>query len=399
MPPGIADHYIYRQQVCIHCEDMSWPKYITDIRKVPQIPAEERERLAEVTRRFAFRTNEYYLSLIDWEDPADPLRRIAIPDPAELEEWGSLDASEESAYTVLPGMEHKYDQTALLLVSDHCAGYCRYCFRKRLFMKGGEEVVRDITADVAYIAQHPEITNVLLSGGDPLLLSTPRLEKLIRQVREIDHVQIVRIGTKIPAYNPYRILDDPSLREMVRRYSTPEKRIYVVTQFNHPRELTGAAVEALDLLQQAGAVLANQTPLLRGINDDPQVLAGLFRKLSWTGDAPYYLFQCRPTLGNRHFAVPLEEGYCIFEQAKQHCSGLAKRSTYAMSHTTGKIAMVGLDEEHVFFKYHQAARREDIGRFMVFRRNPQALWFDDYPRQVRTYRIPPQKASLVHPST
>ncbi len=376
---------------------MPGPKYITDIRKVTQIPAKERERLAEVARRFAFRACEYYLSLIDWDDPADPLRRIAIPDTAELEEWGSLDASEESAYTVLPGMEHKYDQTALLLVSNLCAGYCRYCFRKRLFMKSGEEVVRDITGDVAYIAQHPEITNVLLSGGDPLFLSTPRLDALIRQVREIDHVRIVRIGTKIPAYNPYRILDDPALLDLVRRYSTPEKRIYVVTQFNHPRELTGVAAEALDLLHQAGAVLANQTPLLRGINDDPQVLADLFRKLSWTGNATYYLFQCRPTLGNRHFAVPVEEGYRIFEQAKQHCSGLAKRSTYAMSHTTGKIAVVGLDEHHIYFKYHQAARREDIGRFMVFRRNPQAVWFDDYTQPIRTYGIAPHRASPMQP--
>jgi lysine 2,3-aminomutase len=375
---------------------MPGTKYITDIRKVTQIPEKERERLAEVTRRFPFRVSGYYLSLINWNDPADPLRRIAIPDPAELEEWGSLDASEESAFTVLPGMEHKYDQTALLLVSDLCAGYCRYCFRKRLFMKGEHEVVRDITGDVAYIARHPEITNVLLSGGDPLFLSTHRLDAIIRQLREIDHVQIVRIGTKVPAYNPHRILEDPALPDMVRRYSTPEKRIYVMTQFNHPRELTGVAEEALDLLHGAGAVLANQTPLLRGINDDPQVLADLFRKLSWTGDAPYYLFQCRPTLGNRHFAVPLEEGYRIFEQAKQHCSGLAKRSTYVMSHATGKIAVVGMDEHHIYFKYHQAARRGDIGRFMVFRRNPQAVWFDDYLRPVRTHAIEPHRASLPH---
>lgn len=377
---------------------MSWPRYVTDVRKLTHIPQDERERLAEVTERFAFRSNEYYLSLIDWDDPADPLRKIAIPDPAELEEWGSLDASEESAFTVLPGMEHKYDQTALLLVSDHCAGYCRYCFRKRLFMKKGGEVVRDIAPDAAYIARHPEITNVLLSGGDPLFLSTPRLEELIRQVRAIDHVQIVRIGTKVPAFNPYRILDDPALPEIVRRYSTPEKRIYVVTQFNHPRELTGAAVKALDLLHRAGAVLANQTPLLRGINDDPAVLADLFRKLSWIGNAPYYLFQCRPTLGNRHFAVPLEEGYRIFEQAKQHCSGLAKRSTFAMSHATGKIAVAGLDEDQIYFKYHQAARAEDIGRFMVFRRNPRAVWFDDYTRPVKACGVAPHRAPPMHPS-
>jgi lysine 2,3-aminomutase len=366
---------------------MAGPKYVTDIQKVTQLSKDERARLERVSKKFVFRANEYYLSLINWDDPNDPIRKIAIPDPAELEEWGSLDASQESTYMVVPGMEHKYDQTALLLVSDLCAGYCRYCFRKRLFMHLKDEVVRDISADLAYISRHPEITNVLLSGGDPLFLATPRLEHLVRQVREIEHVQIVRIGTKVPAYNPYRIIDDPSLPAMIRRYSTPEKRIYVITQFNHPRELTPVAIEGLHLLQQAGAVLANQTPLLRGINDDPATLAELFRKLSYVGDSPYYLFQCRPTLGNRHFAVPVEEGYLIFEKAKTLCSGLAKRSTFAMSHATGKIAVVGLNEEQIYFKYHQAARHSDIGKFMAYQRNPKAIWFDDYRDLVREWRI------------
>ncbi|RXE57348.1 radical SAM protein [Methanoculleus taiwanensis] len=366
---------------------MAGPKYTTDIRKVVQIPADEREQLAEVARKFAFRSNDYYLSLIDWRDPGDPIRRIAIPDPEELVEWGSLDASGESAYVVAPGMEHKYDQTALLLVSDLCAGYCRYCFRKRLFMQHTNEVARDISADIAYIRQHPEISGVLISGGDPLFLATPRLERIIRQIREIEHVKIVRIGTKIPAFNPYRIIDDPALPGMIRRYSTPEGRIYIMTQFTHPRELTDPALRALDILQSAGAMLANQTPLLKGINDDPAVLTELFRSLSFAGVAPYYVFQCRPTLGNQHFAVPVEEGYRIFEQAKSRCSGLARRSIFAMSHRTGKIAVVGLDDEHVYLKYHQAARREDIGKFMVYRRLPEAVWFDDYADLVRESRI------------
>ncbi len=366
---------------------MAGPKYSTDIRKVLQIPADERERLADVARKFAFRSNDYYLSLIDWDDPDDPIRKIAIPDPEELVEWGSLDASGESAYVVAPGMEHKYGQTALLLVSDLCAGYCRYCFRKRLFMHHTDEVARDISADIAYISRHSEISNVLISGGDPLFLATSRLERIVRQVREIEHVKIIRIGTKVPAFNPYRIIDDPDLPGMIRRYSTPEKRIYIMTQFNHSREMTDPALRALDILQSAGAVLANQTPLLRGINDDPAVLADLFRNLSFVGAAPYYLFQCRPTLGNRHFVVPLEESYRIYEQAKSRCSGLARRSVFAMSHRTGKIAVVGLDDEHVYFKYHQAARREDIGKFMVYRRCPEAVWFDDYTGVVRESRV------------
>jgi lysine 2,3-aminomutase len=361
--------------------------YIQRISNIAQLTEEEREALKRVEKKFAFRSNDYYLSLIDWDDPDDPIRHIIIPDSAELEEWGKLDPSEESRYIVAPGLEHKYDQTALLLVNDMCGGFCRYCFRKRLFLEKGREIIRDIGPDLAYIASHPEITNVLLSGGDPLFLSTSRLEAIVRKVHAIDHVRIIRIGTKMPAYNPFRIINDPSLTEMIRKYSTPDRRMYVVMQFNHPRELSDAAVQSIDMLQRAGAILANQTPILRGVNDDPDVLAELFRKLSFVGVPPYYIFQCRPTLGNHHFVVPVEEAYLIVERAKAQCSGLAKRATFAMSHKCGKISVVGVDEEHTYFKFHQAAKWEDFGKFMVFLKNPDALWFDDYTKPVSESRI------------
>lgn len=366
---------------------MASPKYINKLNKVPQLDEDGRRRLEEVERKFTFRSNEYYLSLIDWDDPEDPISRIVIPDPRELEEWGRLDPSGEKGYIVAPGMEHKYEQTALLLISDQCGGFCRYCFRKRLFMEQSRELVRDLSKDIEYISTHPEITNVLLSGGDPMFLSTRLLGEIIGKVREIGHVRIIRIGTKMPAYNPYRIINDPSLPEMIRRYSTEDKRIYIMTQFNHPRELTDIAVRGLDLLLRAGAILANQTPILRGINDDPDVLAELFRKLSFVGNPPYYLFQCRPTIGNRHFTVPVEEAYQIFEQAKSQCSGLAKRANYVMSHKCGKISVTGLDSEHIFFKMHQAADWDEIGKFLVYKRNPEALWLDDYTEPVSDKRI------------
>ncbi|MBP2133269.1 KamA family protein [Methanomicrobium sp. W14] len=364
------------------------PKYITDIAEVPGLSESEKKSLAAVQEKFAFRSNEYYLSLIDWDDPKDPIRKLVIPDPAELDEWGRLDASEEARYVVAPGMEHKYEQTALVLVSDMCAGFCRYCFRKRLFMNKTERgVARDIDADLRYISLHPEITNVLLSGGDPLFLSTDRLEKIISRIREIKNVEIIRIGTKVPAYNPYRILNDRKLPGIIGRYSTCEKKIYIVTQFNHPKELTWQAVKAVNTLQEAGAVFANQTPVLHGVNDDPETMAELSRKLSFTGITPYYVFQCRPTLGNRHFVVPVEEAYFILEQAKMRCSGLAKRFTFVMSHVCGKIAVVGVDEERTYLKYHQSARWEDIGKFMSFKRNQNALWFDDYKIPVSEKRV------------
>jgi L-lysine 2,3-aminomutase len=182
----------------------------------------------------------------------------------------------------------------------------------------------------------------------------------------------------MPAFNPHRILRDPDLLEMIRRHSTTHKKIYIMTHFIHPRELTDVAVEAISLLQKAGAVTANQSPLLRGINDDPAVLAELLRKLSFVGDAPYYIFQCRPAVGNKAYTVPIEEGYEIVEQAKARVSGLAKRVRFAMSHSSGKIEIVGKSTGRVYLKYHRAADENDNGRLLVFPSNPNACWLDDY---------------------
>ncbi|MCK9299210.1 MAG: KamA family radical SAM protein, partial [Methanoculleus sp.] len=304
------------------------PIYISSLDAIPGIDADECADLAQVMELFAFRSNDYYLSLIDWDDPTDPIRRLIVPTLEELEPWGHLDPSSEHRYTRAPGLQHKYRETALLLVSDLCGGLCRYCFRKRLFIEDAREVNKDISEGLAYIRDHPEITNVLLTGGDPLILETGRLLDIVRQLREIEHVEIIRIGTKMPAYDPFRITNDPALLDMIRDYSLNEKRIYIMAQFTHPRELTDAACRAVALLQEAGAVVMNQTPLIRGINDDPEVLASLFDKLSFIGASPYYVFQCRPTVGNRTFAVPVEESYRIFEQARTICSGLAKRARF-----------------------------------------------------------------------
>jgi lysine 2,3-aminomutase len=362
-------------------------KYLTEIDRLSHISPAEKEELKEVTDRFAFRSNDYYLSLIDWNDPDDPIRTIIIPSRRELGEWGRLDPSDEEAYRVMPGLEHKYNSTALLLVSNVCEGICRYCFRKRVFIQRRNEFLRDIPAAMQYIGEHEEITNVLLTGGDPLALNASKLEDIVRRLREIEHVEIIRIGTKMPAFNPYRIIEQPALLEMIEKYSTPQKKIYVVTHFIHPRELTDAAVEAVNLLQRAGAVVANQTPLIKGANDEPEVLAELLAKLSFIGDVPYYIFQCRPALGNKAYTVPIEQGYEIIERAKARVSGLAKRVRFVVSHATGKIEIVGRTEDCVYFKYHRAADDADSGRFLVFQNNPDACWLDDYAEMSAEYPI------------
>jgi len=364
-------------------------RYLTKLKQIEQLSEKERAELKKVTDSFPFRGNDYYLSLIDWDDPNDPIRAIIIPHLQELEEWGKLDPSDEHSYTIMPGVEHKYNSTALFLVSNVCDGICRYCFRKRVFTdrQKQNEYLRDVPAAIRYVKEHREINNILLTGGDPLVLTTSKLKNIIRQLREIEHVEIIRIGTKIPAFNPYRIVNDPSLLEMIETYSTKRKKIYVMTHFVHSKELTDVAVQSVHLLQKAGAMIANQTPLVRGLNDDPIVIGELLNKLSYIGATPYYIFQCRPALGNKAYTVPIEEGYEIVEQAKSMVSGLAKRVRYAMSHATGKIEILGKTKEFVYFKYHRAADDNNSGRLMVFKSNPNACWLDDYDEMVDDYQI------------
>ncbi|MDP3563503.1 MAG: radical SAM protein, partial [Methanoregula sp.] len=274
--------------------------------------------------------------------------------------------------------QHKYDQTGLLLLTDVCGGICRFCFRKRLFMSCERETVKDVSDNIEYIREHTEITNVLLTGGDPLTLETRQLESVLRQLREIEHVNIIRIGSKMLAYDPYRILNDQDLLYILSRYSTPEKRIYLMAHFNHPRELTDVSIQAAEALRKAGVMVVSQTPILKGINDTPETLTTLFRQLSFAGISPYYVFQCRPTLGNQFFQIPVEQSYEVLQKSWQACSGLAKRARFVMSHATGKIEIVGKTADHVFLRYHQAADAANIGKFMVFKSNPLARWFDDY---------------------
>lgn len=362
-------------------------RYFTKIEQLEHLSDRQRAELKKVADKFAFRSNDYYLSLIDWDDPNDPIRRIIVPDTRELKGWGRLDPSDEKTYTIMPGLEHKYNSTVLLLVSNVCDGICRYCFRKRVFIESGREYLRDLPAALRYIKDHSEITNVLLTGGDPLVLTTSKLENIIRQIREIEHVRIIRIGTKIPAFNPRRIIDDPALVEMLGAHSTERRKIYVMTHFVHPRELTDLAVTAVNLLQQAGVKIANQTPLIRGVNDNPEVLANLLAELSFIGVAPYYIFQCRPALGNKAYTVPIEEGYEIVERAKSMVSGLAKRARFVMSHSSGKVEIIGRTDKHVYLKYHRAADDNDSGRFIQLRSNPWACWLDDYDEVIEDYPV------------
>jgi L-lysine 2,3-aminomutase len=214
-------------------------------------------------------------------------------------------------------------------------------------------------------------------------MSTPKLEKIIRPLREIDHVRVIRIGSKMPAFDPFRVINDPTLPEMLGRYSLPDRRIYVMCHFNHPRELTEPALRGLAIIQRAGAITVNQSPMIRGVNDSPGVITELFSKLSYNGVPPYYIFLCRPTAGNEPYVVPVEEALNIFEESRRSLAGLAKHARLCMSHKTGKIEVVGKMDGKVVFRYHRAPNPLDCGRVVVCDSDPTAGWFDDYVKPGR----------------
>ena len=355
-------------------------KYVSDVSSLNKLPPDKIPALKMVQEIYPFRANDYYLSLIDWSDRRDPIRRRIVPCEAEMLQGGHLDPSDEKSITVAPGCEHKYANTAVLLCNDICGGFCRFCFRKRLFQHGNDDSRRDISPGLAYISEHPEIDNVLLSGGDPLLLSTPRLEGILSRITAIQHVQIIRIGTKMPAFNPFRITDDPELLDLLNEVNGANCQIYMMVHFNHPREVTEEAVEAIWRLREAGCRVHNQTPLLAGINDDPDVIRELANRLSYVGVTPYYIFQNRPVIGNAAFKVPIMKGIEIIERAKEGMSGLAKTLRYAMSHKLGKIEILGVECGRIYMKFHQCRFAENAGRLFSCPADETGCWLDDFER-------------------
>lgn len=351
-------------------------KYIRHLDQVEGLSAEDAKLLEEVSQRYVFRANDYYLRLIDWSDPGDPIRRIVIPDPREMNTFGTLDASNEAAVTVAQGVQHKYHDTALVLANNVCGAYCRYCFRKRLFMDDHDEKVHELDEAFAYIGRHHEITDVLLTGGDPLIMSTGKLRGILERLARIPHVRTIRIGSKMPAFNPFRVLDDEELHQLVREFATPDRALYIMAHFDHPRELTPQAKEGIACLIRNGARVVNQCPLIRGINDDPKVLATMMNEMTVLGAPQYYVFQCRPTAGNEPFEVPLVEAYRIFNEAQGMCSGLSRRARFCMSHATGKVEVVGVDERYIYARYHRAKDPKNRGRMMIFHRDDRAYWLD-----------------------
>ncbi len=351
---------------------------VDDLKTYTTMTEEETALMADIIARYPLCTNSYYMDLIDWNDPADPIRKMSLPDAHEFTPGGQEDTSGESENTVIQGMQHKYKQTALILSTNQCAMYCRHCFRKRMVGATANEIAEHLPEMAAYVREHTEINNVLISGGDAFLNNNDVLEEYLQTFAEIPTLDFIRFGTRTPVVLPQRITSDPALVELLKTYGQ-KKQILIITQFNHPRELTEEAVASIRALQSAGCVVRNQTVLLKGVNDDPQTMAQLMNGLVSYGVIPYYIFQCRPVAGvQNQFQVPFVQGIEIVENAKKFMSGQAKAVRFAMSHPTGKIEIVGnLGSNKMLFKYHQAKYEKDHSRIFMTDVTDDQCWLGD----------------------
>jgi lysine 2,3-aminomutase len=350
---------------------------VEQLKEYIELTPKEEKQLQKVIERHPMRITRYYISLIDRNDPNDPIRKMVVPSEEEFNLLGSYDTSGERKNTKMPGLQHKYSQTALILATNRCASYCRFCFRKRLVGLSTEEILRRFNDSVEYVQKHKEINNVLVSGGDPFVLPTKVIKKFLGKLSAISHLDFIRFGTRIPVTFPDRILEDKELLALLKN-NAMKKRICVVTHYNHPREITQKSKNAVDSLINSGIIINNQTVLLNGVNDNPEVLAELQNKLVSIGVNPYYVFQCRPVKRVKHnFQVPLHRGYEIIENAKKMLNGHSKRFRYIMSHKTGKIEIVGVMGDYIYLKYHQAKSPKNTGKFFKRKINKTAGWLDD----------------------
>ena len=351
---------------------------LDQLKQVLNLSPKDLKQLKNIIKVHPMRINAYYISLIDWNDPNDPIKQMAIPSLDEQNLEGFYDTSGEAENTKMPGLQHKYAKTALILATNRCAMYCRHCFRKRLIGLPSEEILNRFDEAAEYISKHEEINNVLISGGDPLVLSNQIIEKFLKTLMEIDHIDFVRFGSRVPVTLPNR-LNDPNLLALFKKYSRLDKRIYVITQFNHPKEITPQSISAVNHLLKSGVIINNQTVLLKNVNDNSSTLSTLLKELVRIGVSPYYVFQCRPVKRVKyHFQVPIIKGIKIVEQTKAKCDGLSKHFKYIMSHKTGKIEILGILKDDIYFKYHQAKNKQDFGRIFKRKINKKAGWLDDF---------------------
>lgn len=291
---------------------------IEDLKKYMNLTPDEEAGVAKTLGKLRMAVTPYYLSLIDLNDPFDPIRKMAIPRAEELEyaDYEDADPLHEDTDSPTPGLTHRYPDRVLLLITDQCSMYCRHCTRRRFAGQNDAGLpVDQVDQAIEYIRNTPQIRDVLLSGGDALLVSDERLEYIISKLREIPHVEIVRIGSRTPVVLPQRIT--PALCNMLKKYHP----VWLNTHFNHPNEITPESAKACAMLADAGIPLGNQSVLLAGINDCVFTMKKLVNELVKIRVRPYYIYQCDLSMGLEHFRTPVSKGIEIIEGLRGHTSG------------------------------------------------------------------------------
>ncbi|HHW26211.1 MAG TPA: lysine 2,3-aminomutase [Firmicutes bacterium] len=300
-----------------------WRNRIESVEQLTEVLSLTPEAIAGVKKaltRVRMAITPYYASLIDPDDERCPIRLQAVPrgDETAVMPWESVDPLDEEADSPVEGLVHRYPDRVLFLVTEQCSMYCRHCTRRRIVGVTDKVAPPErIEQGLRYIREHSEVRDVLVSGGDPLTLSDEYLERIIRALREIPHVEIIRIGSRVPVVLPQRVTE--KLAAMLAKYHP----IYVNTHFNHPKEITPEAAKACAILADHGIPLGNQSVLLRGVNNCPEVMKSLVRGLLRIRVRPYYIYQCDLTWGLDHFRTTIAEGLEIMEALRGHTTGFA----------------------------------------------------------------------------
>jgi len=292
---------------------------LDELKKRVGLSPEEEVGVEKCLETMRMAVTPYYLSLIDPDDPNDPVRKQSIPTAMELHRSDAdmLDPLNEDSDSPAPNLTHRYPDRVLMLITDQCSMYCRHCTRRRFAGNTDAMTPAEIVdKQIEYIRSHPEVRDVVLSGGDPLTLSDDRLEDILKKLRDIEHVEIVRIGSRIPVVMPQRIT--PELCNMLKKYHP----FWLNTHFNHPKEITPEAIKACTMLADAGIPLGNQTVVLAGINDCVHVMKELVHKLVKIRVRPYYAYQCDLSIGLEHFRTSVSKVLEIAEGLRGHTSGL-----------------------------------------------------------------------------
>jgi lysine 2,3-aminomutase len=297
-----------------------WQQILRDSLKSPEEIAAHfhlnQDEIKKVSQMFRAQITPYFAGLI--KHKKDPLYRQVVPDTAELKEnSGALDPLSEEKDSPVPGVIHRYPDRLLFLVSPACASYCRFCTRKRKVGQPDKISLRHLEEGLRYIRERQEVRDVIISGGDPLMLSDERLEHILSSLRAIPHLEILRIGTRIPCYLPQRIT--PKLAAVLKKYHP----LYINVHFNHADEITDQAARALGLLADAGIPLGNQTVLLKGVNDSPEAMKKLMHRLLVVRVRPYYIYQADYVKGTEHLRTTVEKGLEVMESLRGWTSGLA----------------------------------------------------------------------------